>query len=204
MSAKRNPDLTRAKLLEAGFHEVYEHGFRAASLESILASAGVTKGALYHHFPNKQALGYALVDEVIGVFMVERLLTPLRETRDPISALQQHGLGIVEDHCDDACSRGCPLNNLAQEMSGEDEEFRQRVAAVFKRLETGVAAALRRGQNAGTVRSDIDPDQIAAFFMAVSSGIMGAAKNSQSPEVMRQLVMAGNDYLETLRALPIH
>ena len=54
----KNPDLTRAKLLEAGFQEVYEHGFRSASIDSILARAGVTKGALYHHFSSKQALGY--------------------------------------------------------------------------------------------------------------------------------------------------
>ena len=87
MSAK-NPDLTRAKLLEAGFYEVYEHGFRSASIESILTRAGVTKGALYHHFPNKQALGYALVEEIIGEFMTERLLTPLRDTDDPIATLQ--------------------------------------------------------------------------------------------------------------------
>ena len=115
----KNPDLTRSKLLEAGFQEVYEHGFRSASVDSILARAGVTKGALYHHFPNKVALGYAIVEELIGEFMADGLLTPLKDTDDPIAALQQHGLDILELRCADACSRGCPLNNLAQEMSGK-------------------------------------------------------------------------------------
>ena len=203
MSAVKNPDLTRGKLLEAAFHEVHEHGFRAASLDSILSKAGVTKGALYHHFPNKQALGYAIVDEVIGEFMADRLLTPLREGDDPISALQRHGLEVCEDHAGEACSFGCPLNNLAQEMSGEDEEFRRRVEDVYDRLEAGVAEALRRGQAAGTVRADIDPERIAGFYMAVSSGIMGSAKKSRDPRVLRELVETGNDFLETLRALPV-
>lgn len=203
MSAK-NPDLTRAKLLEAGFHEVHEHGFRSASIESILARAGVTKGALYHHFPNKQALGYALVEEIIGKFIVERLLTPLQHTDDPIAVLQQHGLDMVQDHGDEACACGCPLNNLAQEMSNEDEGFRQRIEAVYRRLQEGVAAALRRGQAAGTVRADIEPDDIAAFYLASWSGIMGAAKSSQNPELMRRLIVTGNDFLDTLRALPLH
>jgi len=200
----RNPDLTRAKLLDAGFQEVYEHGFRSASVDSILTKAGVTKGALYHHFPSKKALGYALVEEIIGSFMADRLLTPLHETDDPITALQDHGLRLVEDHCGEACTRGCPLNNLAQEMSGEDEGFRRRIEGVYKRLQDGVAQALRRGQQAGTVRSDIDPDNVAAFYLAASSGIMGAAKSSQDPALMRSLVLTGNDYLETLRALPVH
>ncbi len=200
----KNPDLTRAKLLEAGFEEVYERGFRAASLDSILARAGVTKGALYHHFPNKQALGYAVIDEVIGEFMVQRLLTPLERTNDPITALQRHGQGIVEDHGEDACSRGCPLNNLAQELSNEDEGFRRRVEGVYRRLQDGVARALQRGQRAGTVRPDIDPERIASFYLAASAGIMGAAKTSQDPELMRSLVLTSNEYLEGLRALPVH
>ena len=200
----KNPDLTRSKLLEAGFQEVYEHGFRSASIESILAKAGVTKGALYHHFPNKAALGYALVEEVIGEFLVEGLLTPLRDTDDPITALQQHGLMMVENKSTEACSCGCPLNNLAQEMSGEDEGFRERVQAIYAKLQRGVAEALRRGQEAGTVRVDVDADNVASFFLASSSGIMGAAKGSQDKDLMRRLILTGNDYLESLRALPVH
>lgn len=202
--SEKNPDLTRSKLLEAGFHEVYEHGFRSASLDSILRTAGVTKGALYHHFPNKAALGYAIVEEVIGEFMADSLLTPLKETDDPITALQQHGLDMVEMKSEKACSCGCPLNNLAQEMSGEDEGFRERIQAVYQRLQRGVADALRRGQEAGTVRQDIDADNIASFFLAYGSGIMGAAKGSQDCDLMRRLIETGNDYLETLRALPVH
>ena len=64
--------------------------------------------------------------------------------------------------------------------------------------------ALRRGQQSGTVREDIDADDIASFFLASSSGIMGAAKGSQDCDLMRRLIETGNDYLETLRALPIH
>ena len=201
MSAK-NPDLTRSKLLEAGFEEVHEHGFRAASIDAILARAGVTKGALYHHFPNKQALGYALVEELIGDFMADRLLTPLQSTDDPISALQRAGLDMVDEHAQEACSVGCPLTNLAQEMSFEDEGFRQRIAAVTARLQRGVSAALRRGQEAGTVRPDVDPEAIAAYYLAASSGIMGAAKASRDRRVMRALVETGNEFLETLRPRP--
>jgi len=200
----KNPDLTRSKLLEAGFQEVYEHGFRSASVDSILKRAGVTKGALYHHFPNKVALGYAIVEELIGEFMVDGLLTPLKDTDDPITALQQHGLDILELRCADACSRGCPLNNLAQEMSGEDEGFRLRIHAIYEKLQRGIAAALRRGQEAGTVRTDIDADDVAAFFLAASSGIMGAAKGSQDEDLMRRLILTANDYLDTLRPLPVH
>src|SRR2546422_9784373 len=65
----RAPDATRKKLLQAAFEEIYRRGFQGASLETILAAAGVTKGALYHHFPDKAALGY-----FVGVEGVKSLL----------------------------------------------------------------------------------------------------------------------------------
>ena len=56
---------TRQEILESAFQEIHRNGFQAASLTSILERTGVTKGALYHHFPNKQALGYAVLEEVV-------------------------------------------------------------------------------------------------------------------------------------------
>ena len=62
----RNPKRTRERLLQAAFREMYRSGFQSAGLDAILAAAGVTKGALYHHFGSKEALGYAIVEEIIA------------------------------------------------------------------------------------------------------------------------------------------
>ena len=58
----RDPERTRVRLLQAAFEEMYRSGYRSADLDAILAAAGVTKGALYYHFDNKESLGYAVVD----------------------------------------------------------------------------------------------------------------------------------------------
>jgi hypothetical protein len=89
-------------------------------------------------------------------------------------------------------------------MSGEDEGFRRRIHAIYEKLQRGVADALRRGQEAGTVRTDIDAEDVASFFLAASSGIMGAAKGSQDKDLMRRLILTANDYLETLRPPSVH
>jgi len=65
-ATSRDPERTRELLLQAAFQEMCRSGFRSADLDAILAAAGVTKGALYYHFDNKKALGYAVVDEVIA------------------------------------------------------------------------------------------------------------------------------------------
>ncbi len=85
----RDPDATRDKLLHAAFEEIYRRGFQAASLDTILTKAGVTKGALYHHFPDKAALGYAVVDEVVTGLLLKRWGVLEPASGDPLGALQQ-------------------------------------------------------------------------------------------------------------------
>src|ERR1700678_4769860 len=86
-ATSRNPERTRGLLLQAAFQEMYRSGFRSADLDAILAAAGVTKGALYYHFDNKEALGYAVLDEVMASDLHRKWVQPLRNTKDPIDGL---------------------------------------------------------------------------------------------------------------------
>ena len=52
--------------MQAAFREIHKFRVRGTDLGTILRTAGVTKGAMYHHFENKQALGYAVVEEIIA------------------------------------------------------------------------------------------------------------------------------------------
>jgi hypothetical protein len=96
--------------------------------------------------------------------------------------------------------QGCPLNNLAQEMSPLDEGFRKRIDKVYAAWREYLAAALARGIKAGKVRRDIAPGKVAAFLVAALTGIMGTAKNSQSEELMKQAADGLVGYLDSLRA----
>src|ERR1700752_5044765 len=86
-SRLRDPERTRERLLQAAFREIYRSGFQSASLDAILASAGVTKGALYYYFKSKQALGYAVVEEVIAPYNYGQWVRPLQNGKDPVDAL---------------------------------------------------------------------------------------------------------------------
>src|SRR3984957_18070823 len=124
-SAPRDPERTRVRLLQAAFREVYGSGFQSAGLNAILAAAGVTRGALYHHFGSKEALGYAIVEEIIAPDNRGQWLRPLEHCEDPIDVL----IGAVQELSvkPEAVRGGCPLLNLAQEMSPLEAGFRQRL-----------------------------------------------------------------------------
>src|SRR5215472_10000104 len=107
----RDPERTRERLLKAGYQEVYRSGFQSASIDTILAAASATKGALYHHFESKEALGHAIIDEIVATFLRNRWLLPLQgsEDRDPIDALINIVQAIPAQPRD--LKGGCPLVN---------------------------------------------------------------------------------------------
>ena len=199
----RAPEATREKLLRAAFDEIYRRGFQAASLDTILAQAGVTKGALYYHFPTKAALGLAVVDEVVKGLLLERWLGVLQaQPGDPVTALQGTLRHRTANLTAGEIELGCPLNNLAQEMSPLDEQFRRSVDATFETWREGFAQVLARGQAEGTVRRDVDAKKVATFIVAAVEGSYGLAKTAQSgPMVRANLEMLGM-FLEGLRAPP--
>ncbi len=198
----RNPERTRQRLLEAAFREVYRYGFQSAAVDTILAATNVTKGALYYHFESKEALGHAIIEEIVATFPRDRWVLPLERSKDndenPIDAL----IGIVRaiPHRPKDVKDGCPLVNLAQEMSRLDEQFRKRLERIFHAWQEGIAMALRRGQSEGTVRRDLIPEETAGFLMAMVEGYEVLAKNAQDPKVWsvgsRNIV----DWLSSLRA----
>src|SRR5580658_3966084 len=193
----RDPQRTRELLLQAAFQEIYRSGYRSADLDAILAAAGVTKGALYYHFDNKEALGYAVVDEIIASNLHQKWVQPLRNAKNPIDVLVRIVRSESLKRAD--VERGCPLLNLSQEMSGLDEGFRRRTAKVYKHWHDAMAEALREGQKRGVVRSDINANETATFVIAAWEGYIVLGKNSQDARTLRSGQKNVSRHLESLR-----
>ena len=79
---------TRERVLHAAHEEMYEHGFQGLRIDAVLKKTQLAKGALYHYFPTKLALGYAVLDEVIMGFFQTHWSEFLAESNDPLQALK--------------------------------------------------------------------------------------------------------------------
>jgi TetR/AcrR family transcriptional regulator, transcriptional repressor for nem operon len=194
---RRNPVETRSRLLGAAFREMHRSGFRGTDLDTILSQAGVTKGAMYHHFGGKQAIGYAVVDEVIGDMTRERWVEPLARAEDPIAALKAIFSGASADFAD--FDRGCPLQNLSLEMSALDEGFRTRTAQLFRVWRGAIVEALRRGQAQGQVAEGLDLEEEAEFLIAAYEGYIQLAKNARDSAPLKAAERRLVRHIESLR-----
>ncbi|HTF95400.1 MAG TPA: TetR/AcrR family transcriptional regulator [Cellvibrio sp.] len=203
MVTERNAEQTRARILEAAHEEIYESGYQGMRIETILQKTNLAKGALYHHFPNKLALGYAVVDEILMVNFHNIWNEFIGKFPNPLTAMQELFLWKAECFRNEQRFKGCPLNNLNQEMAAIDQGFHERLEKVMASIQQAIVTALEGGQSKGDVRQDIKPARTAMFIMASYQGIMGAAKCMQAPELLGDLFGTLNDYIDTLRS-PAH
>ena len=194
---KRTSEQSRNAIVRAAFGEIYAHGYQGARVERILARTGLSKGAFYHHFDSKRSLAYAVLEEVIGEELDRLWGRPLMESDDPLRTI-----GEIIEFKGDSLYRielGCPINNLAQEMSPVDEGMRLRIRALFDRWRELLTAALTRGQRNGRVSETIDPAEVAIFIVGSVEGCIGLAKNASDPVVFGACRKGLLAYLEGLR-----
>ncbi|NOR71103.1 MAG: TetR family transcriptional regulator [Methylomarinum sp.] len=199
MKTERNPENTRNKIIQAAFQEMHKHGYQGMRVDQVLKNTDLKKGAMYHHFPSKQALGYAVLEERIQKRITELWITPLETYDDPLLGIHSLFKKLDKEWSDDFFNLGCPLNNLAQEMSPIDEGFRERIENFFMCWKTAISAALKRGQQQGIVDKSINIDDCSIFILAAIEGTLGMVKNHQNKAVYYSCSKELERYLNILR-----
>jgi len=187
---------TREAILEAASRLIHVHGYNHTSLVDVLRESNVGKGNFYYHFKSKEELGYAILDQIIGSFL-ERTLEPCFS--DPqgraLTQIRCFLDRVLEMQRERNCVGGCPLGNLALELSDVHEGFRGRLASVFAAWRERLTLALRTAQSQGAVGSECRPEAVADFLVASLEGAILLTKLTKNIAVMEQCVVEMKRYL---------
>ena len=194
----RQQDVTREKLLTSAFCEIHRQGFQGASIANILESTELTKGALYHHFPTKHALGLAIIDEIIAPQLDGLVFEKLRSSEHPVATLLEIIAGVDKYMGDDGIMLGCPLNNLMQEMSPLDEQFRHHLNAILETWQQSICNALEHGQAHDVIKTTVDCQAAALFIVSAWEGCFSIAKNKQCPAAFSMCMTQLHGYVQSL------
>ena len=171
---KNDPTGLRERVLETAFGLFQAQGYNATSVQELIAAAGVTGGALHHHFPTKKAIGLAVIRERVAPAVEETWLRPVQESADAKAAILDVFAGLAEELDRNGAVRGCPVNNLTLELAFADPDFRSELRILFDRWRATLAESLGAGS-----------DRSAAMVVAAYSGAMAIAKVEQRGEPLR-------------------
>ncbi|MCH8813884.1 MAG: TetR/AcrR family transcriptional regulator [Chloroflexi bacterium] len=158
---------TRTKILDAARFVFGRRGFSQATIEEIAEEAGVSNGALYHHFAAKEELFKAIVASHISDQHFEiSALAPASSLRDLLERFAVYWFDhLRKDHGDD------PLFAEIWAQAARDPWARESVTKFIHEGCTLIKEGLEVGQSAGVIRDDLDVAAAATLIYATMEGL---------------------------------
>jgi TetR/AcrR family transcriptional regulator, transcriptional repressor for nem operon len=190
---------TRMHILEKSFGLIYQNGYQATSIDKIIETTQVTKGAFYYHFKDKEKMGLAMIKEVVAPRLDRLLISPIKNADDPLEKIYLTiKKNLIED-TDFDIQYGCPINNLIQEMSPIKESFKSTLQLVIENWKKAIVFELENGKKTGTVNQSIDSNSVAEFIIVSYEGLRGTGKVYQNFKLYESYIKQLKFYLNALR-----
>lgn len=202
----RDPQATREKILAAGNELILKQGFAATSLDQILERAAVTKGAFFHHFENKAALGEALMARFVredralldSIFARAEALSsdPLQQVLVALGLLQEMFQGLAEP------PPGCLIAAYCYQEELMTEAARRASAAELLLWRERIAAKLREAAKTKAPRADVDLEGVADLLNTIIEGAFVMSKTLGDPALVAGQIGQFRAYLTLLFGVP--
>ncbi|RJE74096.1 TetR/AcrR family transcriptional regulator [Reichenbachiella sp. MSK19-1] len=172
-----------------------KHGYIGTSLSDITKATGLTKGAIYGNFQNKEDLAIKAFN-----YTVKTRLWPV------IEAIEQAASGLDKlravtnfyrhyyDHVSDY--GGCPVLNVGVDSMNQHSALNQRVLSVIGKMTQGIVEIIQQAQDEGSVRQNIDPQAYAEMIYAQIQGSIFLSILSKSNQNMQMMMDHIDDMID--------
>jgi AcrR family transcriptional regulator len=184
LARTNDPAGTRRRIVDAAYLAFAGRGYNATGLQELRIAANVSSGAFSHHFATKKDLGFAVIRDRVRSAVESTWIVPVLAAPTAAGGIEQVFETIISDLKQNGSVSGCPVNNLALELSSQDAEFRQQLDQIFLLWRDAISDKLKADLAAGRSRVS-DPGAMATFVVATYSGAMAMAKASQSVQPLR-------------------
>lgn len=184
--AERNdPDGLRNTIVDRAFEAFTVDGFGSTSIGDLKAAMGISGGAFAHHFPTKKALGLAVIRDRVAAAIETTWIEPLRRAPNALAGLDAVFMSVIDELDRNGKVSGCPLGNLAVELSRQDDDLRLEMDAIYARWRAVIAERLSPPASENPAGRD-GASALAALVVAAFTGGIAMAKASQTSEPLRR------------------
>lgn len=146
-----------------------KRGFAGVSMSELMAATGLKKGGLYNHFSSKEEI---MAEAFVYAFgrVTEELSRVIRSQVTALDKLK----AVIEFYRDyplrPTIEGGCPIVNSAVEADDANPLLREKVKEAMETVQAGLVRVIKRGQQRGEFRPEVDPEQAAVAIIAQIDG----------------------------------
>jgi len=178
----KKSEATRQNILQKAFEVIYMHGYQTTSVDEIIATTQVTKGAFYYHFKTKDDMGLAIINELMIPGFKKTFLDPFNVDENPLDTIYNLLHFLLMESEDLKVEYGCPASNFAQEMAPWNIEFTKALNTLSLEWKKTIINSIEKGKDKGYINRSINGDEVAVFILSGYWGVrnLGKIKNSKS------------------------
>lgn len=178
----KKSEATRLNILQKAFELIYTKGYRNTSIDEIIATTQVTKGAFYYHFKTKDEMGLAIINELMKPMMKSSFIEPFQDDSNPLDNIYNLVYSLLMENDALKVEYGCPASNFTQEMAPWNTEFTKVLNDLSVQWESSMIAAIEKGKQDGWIQAEVNAKEIAVFVISGYWGVrnLGKLENSKS------------------------
>jgi TetR/AcrR family transcriptional repressor of nem operon len=195
----KKAEATRLTILQKAFELIYVKGYQTTSIDDIIATTQVTKGAFYYHFKNKDEMGLAIINEILKPTLTNSFIQPLQKDQNPLDSIYNLMYDLLMKNEFLKVEYGCPASNFTQEMTPWNAEFNNALNELTQQWIKVMTATIEKGKKNGFVRKDVHAKQVTMFVMSGYWGIRNFGKLANSKQVYLPYLKELKNYLNTLK-----
>lgn len=193
---RKQPAVTRRKLVEAATALMLKQGFNATTVDEICDEAGLTKGSFFYHFEDKEAIGKAAV-KAFGEAGLSVYAETLKQPGEPLE--QIHRLfDVMDGYVQQLDPCVCLVGMLSQEMSCQDRSLRAACVHELEGWTDIMRSRLEAAKKQLKPSTDFDPAEVAWFLCSVWQGSLLVGKTRVSPEMIRKNLKIARKFVDGL------
>ncbi|ADQ16561.1 transcriptional regulator, TetR family [Leadbetterella byssophila DSM 17132] len=195
----KKAEATRSMILHKAFELIYVKGYQTTSIDDIIATTQVTKGAFYYHFKTKDEMGLAIINEVLKPTLASSFIEPLQGEQDPLNAIYNLMDSLLMKNEFLKVEYGCPASNFTQEMTPWNSEFNKALNELTREWTEAITATIERGKKSGVIRKEVNAKQVTIFVLSGYWGIRNLGKLENSKKVYISYLKQLKIYLNNLK-----
>jgi TetR/AcrR family transcriptional repressor of nem operon len=171
----RTPVITKERILKQSGRLFNTQGYKATSLSDITKATGLTKGAIYRHFKNKEALESESLLHLSQI-MFDHLKVHIRAKKTAPEKLKAIFAFFESYISKPPVKGGCPLLNAAVEADDSDPLLRKQAVVILNILRDSVTRILSNGVKYGQLKKGINKEYYATVIIATLEGAIMMSK----------------------------
>jgi len=190
---------TRLTILNKAFELIYSKGYQTTSIDDIIATTQVTKGAFYYHFKTKDEMGVAIIEEILKPTMQESFINPIENSENPLDDFYNMISYLLLKDPFLQVKYGCPVGNLTQEMTPWNNQFSNALLELVNQWKITIEKSVVNAQKSGLIRKDVNGEQVAYFMMSGYWGIRNFGKLQDNNSCYLVYLKEFRNYLNSLK-----